>query len=97
MSEQKFYAHSLEGEPPTKWQELNEHLLNVARLAARFAEAFDSRSWGYCAGLWHDLGKYQIEFQQRLLGSQESVEHSGAGAALAGRKARPRLWRSHKG
>jgi CRISPR-associated endonuclease/helicase Cas3 len=86
MSEPKFYAHSLEGEPPTNWQGLEEHLLCVARLAARFAEAFHSESWAYCAGLWHDLGKYQAEFQQRLLGSQVSVEHSGAGAALAFKK-----------
>jgi HD domain len=78
----EFYAHSLEGEPPAKWQALKQHLLNVAKLAAQFAKAFDSESWGYCAGLWHDVGKYQAEFQQRLLGSQISVEHSGAGAAL---------------
>ena len=41
---------------------------------------------GHCAGLWHDLGKYQIEFQQWLLGIQVSAEHSGAGAALAVKK-----------
>ncbi len=79
----KYYAHSLEHEPPTHWQELEEHLLCVAKLAARFAAVFDSELWGYCAGLWHDLGKYQAEFQQKLLGSKVSVEHSGAGAALA--------------
>jgi CRISPR-associated endonuclease/helicase Cas3 len=78
-----FYAHTLEGEPPTKWQGLEEHLLGVARLAASFARAFGSESWGYCAGLWHDLGKYQTEFQGRLLGARASVEHSGAGAALS--------------
>jgi CRISPR-associated endonuclease/helicase Cas3 len=88
MSEPGFYAHSLEGEPPTKWQVLEEHLFGVARLAAQFAESFDSESWGYCAGLWHDLGKYQAEFQQRLLGCKVSVEHSGAGAALAFKKSK---------
>jgi CRISPR-associated endonuclease/helicase Cas3 len=88
----KFYAHTLEGEPPEKWQALEEHLHGVAKLAASFAGTFRSESWGYLAGLWHDLGKYQIEFQQRLLGSQVSVEHSGAGAALAARRVWPRLW-----
>jgi CRISPR-associated endonuclease/helicase Cas3 len=83
-----FYAHTLEGEPSTKWQALEEHLLGVAKLAARFAEVFQSQSWGYCAGLWHDLGKYQAEFQERLLGGHVSVEHSGAGAALASKNAR---------
>ena len=82
----KFYAHTLEGEPPEKWQALEEHLRGVAKLAASFADAFGTETWGYLAGLWHDLGKYQIEFQQRLLGSQVSVEHSGAGAALAVKK-----------
>ena len=81
-----YYAHSLEHKPPTYWQELDKHLLCVAKLAARFAKAFGSESWGYCAGLWHDLGKYQAEFQQRLLGSKVSVEHSGTGAALAFKK-----------
>ena len=78
-----FYAHTLEGEPPSEWQGLEEHLLGVARLAAVFANAFDSGPWGYCAGLWHDLGRYQAEFQERLLGARISVEHSGAGAALS--------------
>jgi CRISPR-associated endonuclease/helicase Cas3 len=83
----EFYAHTLESEPPDRWQQLEEHLLGVAKLAAFFAGAFSSESWGYLAGLWHDLGKYQTEFQQRLLGSQVSEEHSGAGAALAARRA----------
>ena len=96
MTVAKFYAHTLEGEPPTNWQALEEHLHGVAKLAARFAGTFDSEPWGYLAGLWHDLGKYQIEFQQRLLGSQVSVEHSGAGAALAARRAWPTLWESPK-
>jgi CRISPR-associated endonuclease/helicase Cas3 len=84
----KFYAHTLEGEPPEKWQALEEHLHGVAKLAASFAGTFSSESWGYLAGLWHDLGKYQFEFQQRLFGSQVSVEHSGAGAALAFKKSK---------
>lgn len=81
-----FYAHTLEGEPPTKWQALEEHLLGVAKLAAGFAHAFDSESWGYCAGLWHDLGKYQPDFQRKLSGEDISVEHSGSGAALSSKK-----------
>ena len=35
------------------------------------------------AGLLHDLGKYDPDFQLRLDGSLISVEHSIAGAALA--------------
>ena len=40
MSEPKFYAHSLEGEPVTKWQELEEHLRGVATRAESFAHDF---------------------------------------------------------
>lgn len=79
----EFYAHSLEEKPPEEWQSLEVHLKNVAELSAEFAEAFGFRDWGYLAGLWHDLGKYQAEFQDRLRGAQISVEHSGSGAALA--------------
>lgn len=52
-----FYAHSLENEPPEKWQPLEKHLQNVARLAAEFARPFGGEEWAFLAGLWHDLGK----------------------------------------
>ena len=32
---QKFYAHSLDGKPPSDWQPLEEHLKNVAKMARR--------------------------------------------------------------
>jgi HD superfamily phosphohydrolase YqeK len=53
----KYYAHSLEGRPPSEWQPLEEHLKNVAELARRFAEDFGAGDWRYLAGLWHDLGR----------------------------------------
>jgi CRISPR-associated endonuclease/helicase Cas3 len=82
----QYYARTLKGERPEKWQTLTKHLVCIANLAAEFAAHFDSAEWGHLAGLWHDLGKYQAEFQERLLGSRLSVEHSGAGAALAVKK-----------
>lgn len=54
---QKYYAHSLEGKPPSEWQPLDEHLKNVAKMARSFAESFGAGDWGYLAGLWHDLGR----------------------------------------
>ena len=39
MSEE-YYAHSLEGKPPSEWQRLDEHLKNVAEMAIDFAEEF---------------------------------------------------------
>jgi CRISPR-associated endonuclease/helicase Cas3 len=84
MNEKKFYAHSLELDPNQEtWQDLEDHLFGVAKLASQFAAKFNSAEWGYVAGLWHDLGKYQHKFQQRLRGESIAVEHAGAGARLA--------------
>jgi CRISPR-associated endonuclease/helicase Cas3 len=90
-----YYAHSLEGQPPEKWQSLDSHLLEVARKAELFALPFNSGNWAYNAGLLHDLGKAAGEFQAYLfrenglddldydtLGAGR-VNHSSAGAALA--------------
>lgn len=85
----KYYARSREdNDNPESWQELSNHLDGVARLAEQFAGAFASSEWGGLAGRWHDLGKYQVEFQQKLRGERKSVEHSGVGAALAFQKDR---------
>ncbi len=89
----KYYAHSLGGEPPDKWQPLEEHLKNVAEMARSFAESFGAGDWGYLAGLWHDLGKYSKAFQRRLGAAEGTgahietkpgrVDHSTAGAQHA--------------
>lgn len=88
----RFFAHSLEGAPPDKWQLLEDHLNNVAELAKKFAESFSNGDWAYLAGLLHDLGKYLPAWQQYLLrvsGYGDSrragaprPNHSTAGAAL---------------
>jgi CRISPR-associated endonuclease/helicase Cas3 len=91
MSEE-YYAHSLEGEPPPKWQKLEDHLRQTAKLAEQFASEFGSGGWGYLAGLWHDLGKYSSAFQRKITSSQDAeahiearsrVDHSTAGALYA--------------
>lgn len=69
------------------------HLNKVAFWTARFAAemfapdsdaAKSAHDWGYLAGLWHDLGKFAPEFQQRLKGAPLPVDHSTAGARHAG-------------
>jgi len=54
---EEYYAHSrLDGKPPSEWQPLEEHLINVAKIARSFAESFDAGIWAYLAGLWHYVG-----------------------------------------
>ena len=74
---------------------LGDHLREVGRRAEAFARAFGSDDWARAAGLWHDLGKYSVEFQRRiklvsgydveahLEGSAGRVDHSTAGAQYA--------------
>ncbi|MCL7489415.1 MAG: CRISPR-associated endonuclease Cas3'' [Desulfobulbaceae bacterium] len=92
----KYYAHSLEGQPPENWQPLEEHLKNVAEMAAEFAKPFGGDQWACLAGLWHDLGKYSPAFQKKLYdanGFECHIEtqpgrviHSEAGGHLAAQK-----------
>jgi len=35
---EKYYAHSLDGRPPSEWQRLDEHPKNVAQTARSFAD-----------------------------------------------------------
>ncbi|UHA71861.1 CRISPR-associated helicase Cas3' [Paenibacillus sp. 481] len=75
-----YYAHRTECEDRKKWQELKEHLKEVATNTALFAKVFDASEWGSAIGLLHDLGKYSDKFQRRLKGSSIRVDHSTAGA-----------------
>ncbi len=79
---------------PPRLHSLIDHLQGVARLAAAFAEVFKGRDAAYRAGLWHDLGKYALAFQEMLaqardqgpdaaLEGQGRVNHSSAGAIWA--------------
>ena len=78
----RYFAHSLENKPTDKWHLLDEHLTDTAKLARSFADAFGSGEWAYLAGLWHDLGKYSNEFQERLNGGKR-VDHATASAQHA--------------
>jgi CRISPR-associated endonuclease/helicase Cas3 len=88
-----FYAHSLEGCPPSQWHPLEDHLRAVGALAARFAEVFGASDAARLAGAWHDLGKYSRAFQAyirggdgeaaHLEGQRGKVNHSSAGAVRA--------------
>ena len=63
----RYFAHSLPGCPVEEWEPLEGHLQAVADLAGKFADKFDAADWGRVAGLWHDVGKFSAEFQDKLL------------------------------
>lgn len=69
------YAHSPnnEGRP----HDLVEHLTCVAKMAAEFAGKFDAADFGYWAGLWHDLGKSNLTFQDYLTAQTKGSLASG--------------------
>src|SRR5579885_1078949 len=85
------YAHSGRNKDCSDWQSLRDHLVGVADLARRFAEAARPgdpalAAAAYAAGLLHDLGKYRAEFQQMIRGlhpRNDKTHHKQAGAAKA--------------
>lgn len=78
-----FYAHSTDSEDKSTWQLLEDHLLNVAKLAEKFADVFYAGCWGQCSGRFHDSGKATLDFEKRLEGKNIKVDHSTFGASLA--------------
>lgn len=64
---------------------LSKHLHETATLSALFAWKEDYKSIFYLAGLLHDLGKYQIAFQEYIRngGKRGSVPHASWGAGYA--------------
>lgn len=79
----RWYAHSAEGRDESEWQGLKDHLEGVGALASDFAASFHASELAFCAGLLHDLGKYSVEFQARLRGSPQKVDHATWGARIA--------------
>src|SRR5262245_25710925 len=61
------YAHSKPGLPKERWHALEDHLQGTAKPASDFAGKFGGTSWGWYAGLWHDLGKFASDWQFGIL------------------------------
>jgi CRISPR-associated endonuclease/helicase Cas3 len=90
----KFVAHTPPPHDLERWHDLKEHLIDVAEGTARFAGKLGAGLLGHYAGLWHDLGKYNPEFQQYLRNchtaqltgktpKSEKIPHAVYGAILA--------------
>ena len=95
--ERDIIAHVRKG-TNLKWEAphyLEDHVHGVADLAEQFSATFGNGDWGRLAGLWHDLGKYQPEFQEYIRrasgfeadeskeGGPGRVDHSIVGALWA--------------
>lgn len=86
----RIYAHTLPGRSENEWQDLREHLEQVARRSHDHGAAFDASGWASLAGLWHDLGKYSSASQEywrtasspdpHIADSATRTDHSTAGA-----------------
>jgi CRISPR-associated endonuclease/helicase Cas3 len=94
MTKLGFVAHTPPKDDPNRWHNLKEHLSDVAAGAAGLAKKLGAEKLGYYAGLWHDLGKYNPEFQKYLRNcdtaqragktpKRENIPHAVYGAILA--------------
>lgn len=59
------YAHSANGQGER--QLLVDHLRNVAKIARDLADPFGGGDIAFLAGLWHDVGKADPKWQERLI------------------------------
>ncbi len=78
-----WFAHSLPGRPEEKWETQREHSEAVWKIAFHCAEKFGFGDVAAVAGILHDLGKYNPQFQDYIRQKATSPDHSSAGAAYA--------------
>lgn len=99
MGNKEYYAHTDPDNPGNlpeeggHWQLLKDHLEGTAKIACEFASVFESKDWGYIAGLLHDTGKYSQQFQDRLratvnahIEQNSRIDHSTYGARVINQK-----------
>lgn len=74
-------------------QELEIHLKNVSALARSFSEDPFLSAAGALIGMYHDIGKVQTAFQERLNGASVFVDHSTSGGKVMDERLPPPLAR----
>ncbi|AWD22346.1 CRISPR-associated helicase/endonuclease Cas3 [Fuscovulum blasticum] len=84
------YAHSGSKSDRSDWQLLEDHLRQVADLAAAKAAPLGLAEAARLAGKLHDFGKHDPAFDRVLQGRLERVDHSTAGGMFLIRRSDPR-------
>ncbi len=90
--ERAYYAHTPNSSG--RWHGLSEHLNDVARLARDFSAKFAAGEVGYWAGLFHDFGKFNPEFQDYLKACHENPakKNRSPGHSLVGAVYGDKIW-----
>lgn len=78
-----FYAHTPSDQNPS-WHRLYIHLLGVAKLASEWGRNSKEQDLLRFIAILHDLGKYQIDFQDYLKASNEGQSHRSVPHAVWG-------------
>ena len=77
----RFYAHTPVNDG--EWHDLVGHLHSTARLAKENASKFGAGELAHLAALWHDIGKFNPDFQ-RYLRDCEKAKRDGTEAPAKG-------------
>ena len=64
MSQNYFYAHTPSKDVPEHWHRLEDHIIETAKTAYKFARDFGSANAAFALGIFHDLGKVNPAFQE---------------------------------
>lgn len=81
MDRPVYFAHS--ENPQGEKHKLVEHLQRTATLAQSFAPMREFERMFHLAGILHDIGKYQANFQKYLECGKPKTPHAGIGAFIA--------------
>ena len=85
-----FWAHTPSEGSSGKPHDLRKHLLDTAKRAQSYADVFGAGKLAYLLAIWHDLGKYNPEFQHYLRDAHaaeakgEKLGHKGPPHAVWG-------------
>lgn len=71
-----FFAHTPVGEGA--WHDLVTHLKQTSAIAEESAEKFGSGELARLAGLWHDIGKFNPDFQKYLRDCEKAKREESA-------------------